>query len=268
MIDKRAPLPAQSGPLPVPLLLGNHGAAGLIAWGELVRRSQDRRNLFLVMLAARPGVHLFTTELEHRHFAPGTPRNALFNLAVADWEGERWLIAWLPVRDRHLAVQAADNSGMRLANGVPHVISVGPGQPGFDRPAVFPLSARTVWTVENRPDSVLYQPGGDVDLREEEAFRSREIIQRSMRERGADMIGSEVVGEVGSRAEHLAWCKGRALEVLDRSGVTEAFASLTSDLGKHPDTRFHVGLVLGTAQLAAGHLASREEMRRHIEGYN
>lgn len=71
-----------------------------------------------------------------------------------------------------------------------------------------------------------------------------------------------------SRAEHLAWCKERALEALDRGGVTEAFASLASDLGKHSQTRGHVGLLLGTAQLAAGHLSTREAMRRHIEGYN
>lgn len=181
MIDKGAtPLPVPSGPLPVPLLLGNRGAADLIAWDEMVRRSQDRRNLFLVALAARPGARLFLVELEHAHFAPGTPRNALFNLAVADWEGERWLIAWLPVRDRHLAVQAADKSGMRLANGVPHMISVGPGGPDFDRPAVFPLSARTVWTIENRSDSVVYQPGGAVDLREEERFRVREITGKDV----------------------------------------------------------------------------------------
>ncbi len=77
-----------------------------------------------------------------------------------------------------------------------------------------------------------------------------------------------LLAEPRQRDEHLAWCKERALEALERSGVTEAFASLTSDLGKHPETAGHFGLVLGTAQLAAGHLSTREAMRRHIEGYN
>lgn len=49
---------------------------------------------------------------------------------------------------------------------------------------MFPLSARSVWSIENRSDSILYQPGGAVDLREEEQYRVREIVQRS-KERAA-----------------------------------------------------------------------------------
>jgi pterin-4a-carbinolamine dehydratase len=38
------------------------------------------------------------------------------------------------------------------------------------------------------------------------------------------------------RAEHLAWCKARALEYVDRWDYSGAVASMTSDLGKHPET--------------------------------
>lgn len=71
-----------------------------------------------------------------------------------------------------------------------------------------------------------------------------------------------------TRAEHLAWCKKRALEALDRGGATEAFVSMLSDLRLHPETAGHAGLTLGMVQLAAGRLNTQEAMRRHIEGYN
>lgn len=37
-----------------------------------------------------------------------------------------------------------------------------------------------------------------------------------------------------TRAEHLTWCKQQALEYVDRGDVQGAFASMTSDLNKHP----------------------------------
>jgi hypothetical protein len=39
-----------------------------------------------------------------------------------------------------------------------------------------------------------------------------------------------------TRAEHLAWCKERALEYLDMGDRVNAMASMISDLGKHPET--------------------------------
>ncbi len=77
-----------------------------------------------------------------------------------------------------------------------------------------------------------------------------------------------------SRAEHVAWAKARALAEMDAEGRTDgsatsaAFTSLASDLGKHPDTERHLGLQLGLLEMMGGHLATREKMRRHIEGYN
>lgn len=40
-----------------------------------------------------------------------------------------------------------------------------------------------------------------------------------------------------TREEHLAWCKERALEYLDRGEIKEAVTSMLSDLGKHEETR-------------------------------
>lgn len=71
-----------------------------------------------------------------------------------------------------------------------------------------------------------------------------------------------------TRAEHLAWCKQRALEYVDRGELNEGFASMSSDLDKHPETANHAGSKLGIMMLLSGQLKTAPEMRRFIEGYN
>lgn len=70
------------------------------------------------------------------------------------------------------------------------------------------------------------------------------------------------------KGEHLAWCKQRALEYCDAGDVDQAFASMASDLGKHPETEGHMGIQLGMMQLMGGMLSSPAQMRRFIEGFN
>lgn len=71
-----------------------------------------------------------------------------------------------------------------------------------------------------------------------------------------------------SRADHLAWCKSRALEYVDAGDTQQAFTSMASDLGKHPETAGHGAIELGMMQLVAGTLDSPAVMRRFIEGFN
>jgi hypothetical protein len=71
-----------------------------------------------------------------------------------------------------------------------------------------------------------------------------------------------------TRAQHLAWCKQRALEYVERGDPKEAFTSMASDLDKHEETRGHIGIKLGLMQLMCGMLSDRESMRRFIEGFN
>lgn len=67
-----------------------------------------------------------------------------------------------------------------------------------------------------------------------------------------------------TRAEHLAWCKKRALEYLP-GDPTQAFTSMASDLNKHEETRGHIGIELGMNLLMNGATA---EIRSFIEGFN
>lgn len=71
-----------------------------------------------------------------------------------------------------------------------------------------------------------------------------------------------------TRAEHMAWCKQRALEYVERGNVTSAIASMLSDLGKHPDTAAHSGIHLAAMMMLHGMLKEASEVREFIEGFN
>jgi len=74
----------------------------------------------------------------------------------------------------------------------------------------------------------------------------------------------------GTRAEHLQWCKDRALEYADAGDGASAIASLRSDLGKHEGTRDLCSVVdeLMFPLLLAGHMSTPHELRHFIEGFN
>lgn len=71
-----------------------------------------------------------------------------------------------------------------------------------------------------------------------------------------------------TRDEHLAWCKKRAHEYIDQGDVTNAMASMTSDLSKHPETEGHSGITMGMMMLMSGNLSNPSEARRFIDGFN
>lgn len=67
---------------------------------------------------------------------------------------------------------------------------------------------------------------------------------------------------------HLAWCKQRALEYVDRGDLNLAFTSMASDLQKDPSTEGHAGVMLGLTLMMGGHLDTPDKMRKFIEGFN
>lgn len=71
-----------------------------------------------------------------------------------------------------------------------------------------------------------------------------------------------------SRAEHLAWCKQRALQYVDAGNLQEAYTSFVSDLTKHEATKSHTAIMLGMMQMMGGHLSTPQLMREYIEGTN
>ena len=71
-----------------------------------------------------------------------------------------------------------------------------------------------------------------------------------------------------TRDEHLQWCKDRALEYCNSGDTQQAYASMTSDLGKHEGTAGHSAIELGMMLLMGGKLGTPEEMRKFINGFN
>ena len=71
-----------------------------------------------------------------------------------------------------------------------------------------------------------------------------------------------------NRAQHLAWCKQRALEYVDAGDLNQAFSSMCSDLSKHQETENHAAIGLGFSMLANGGLSTEGQMRRFINGFN
>jgi len=71
-----------------------------------------------------------------------------------------------------------------------------------------------------------------------------------------------------TRTEHLEWCKQRALEYVAAGDFNQAFASMGSDLGKHPETENHSGIRLGMMLLMSGNLDTAQAMKKFIEGFN
>lgn len=70
-----------------------------------------------------------------------------------------------------------------------------------------------------------------------------------------------------TRAEHLQWCKDRALEYLDVGDLNQAATSMISDMSKHPET---AGYPEALNQLVMLELLNRnaDGVRRCIEGFN
>lgn len=70
------------------------------------------------------------------------------------------------------------------------------------------------------------------------------------------------------RQEHLEWCKKRALEYIDMGDISQAYASMVSDLRKHPETENHPAIELGAMMLFTNNLVTPEKMRKFIDGFN
>lgn len=71
-----------------------------------------------------------------------------------------------------------------------------------------------------------------------------------------------------TRSEHLEWCKQRALAYLDAGNSKEAFASMLSDMRKHPETADNLGLAFGVQLRITGNMSSSHDVRKWIDGFN
>ena len=70
------------------------------------------------------------------------------------------------------------------------------------------------------------------------------------------------------RSEHLEWCKKRALEFIEAGDLQQAYASMASDMRKHPETANNPAIDMGFQMIFGGLLSTAPEMEKYINGFN
>jgi hypothetical protein len=98
-------------------------------------------------------------------------------------------------------------------------------------------------------------------------FSDEELAMLTPEERRG-LVGADAAEPQTERQRHLAWCKKRALEYLDRDDLPSAVASMLSDLRKHPDTAGSASGGLGIIGMMEAASGSEQAVERWIEGFN
>jgi len=70
-----------------------------------------------------------------------------------------------------------------------------------------------------------------------------------------------------TRAEHLAWCKQRALELVDRGDLAQAVSSMIGDMLNHPDTAKTVDPMLSFIGMERVMVGDSRGVRKWIEDF-
>lgn len=109
----------------------------------------NKVNYACMGVPARPGVKLFLSTLEYKWFPPGTVKNALFTLTLLEWEDMLWDVVTIPKECEEHAKATAKMTGMRIANGVPVLLST--------TISTFPIGGDNVFSVENCSDHPIYK---------------------------------------------------------------------------------------------------------------
>jgi len=102
----------------------------------------DPRWLHFACLMMRPGIRECMSTLEFTHYPPGTPRNDLFNIHIVHFADLPWVLISIPREEKEFMERAAAASGMRIAEGIPTLLS----PKGVE---LFPVAGAHIFTLEN-----------------------------------------------------------------------------------------------------------------------
>lgn len=117
---------------------------------DLVRRLEGDLNLLhVICMGGRPGGYLFNRGLELKFFRPGAHDNDNYNVLLKRWADVQWIVVSVPIRFRQRVESWANECGMRLADGIPHVFE---GRSAMK----FPLDSPQAFVLENKPSSIIY----------------------------------------------------------------------------------------------------------------
>jgi len=71
-----------------------------------------------------------------------------------------------------------------------------------------------------------------------------------------------------TRAEHLQWCKDRAIEYIQGGDISQGITSMMSDMRKHQETTSESCMTLCMMMLKSGQLTTQQEAEKFINGFN
>ena len=71
-----------------------------------------------------------------------------------------------------------------------------------------------------------------------------------------------------SGAEHLAFCKKHALQVLAVNLIGDAWATFVIDLDAHPETKMTLSKLMMSTMVVEAEGLTKEHMKKFIEGYD
>lgn len=117
----------------------------------------------------RPGVNLCIVKLEHTYFPPGTKSNDEFFMRLRKWGGIIWTIASIPKEKMDLMKKVATETGLRIADGIPHLVVCG-------KLGSFPIDNERVFTLENISNHPVYK-NNPQEIRQMLEEEHREIIE-------------------------------------------------------------------------------------------
>ena len=114
---------------------------------------ERRRLVWLIGLGFRPGVALFNSYVEYTMYPPETEANDSYELLEIAWEGCKWAVCGVPIRDLVTIRAIANACGLRIADSVPTMLTMEQGQPVAQ--ARFPMDTKRCFTLENKADMKL-----------------------------------------------------------------------------------------------------------------
>jgi hypothetical protein len=71
-----------------------------------------------------------------------------------------------------------------------------------------------------------------------------------------------------TRAEHLQWCKDRALEYVEMGALEMAILSMQSDIRKHPETTLTHPIEVALLRMLFSQPRTAENVRHWIQSFN
>jgi len=149
---------------------------GTLTTEDIQERYANNPDCFCIVSMVKPyrvGTNIFTVSLEYNHFKPGTDKNKDFQFMFVKWQDMIYSIIVIPYKERDLAYKVAEETGMRISDGIPVSIT-GKGE------EVFPIHSPRVFSLSNAKDSLIYT-GSAEDIKklgEEEDDKVNNIFQK------------------------------------------------------------------------------------------